>query len=138
MESRPVDVVEPGSGQHPGGGELVTKQADAQATDINLIVQRWTQTGVVPPGQRKAPMYGDFSGPMDLLSAFERVDQAQAQFEALPSAVRDFCQNDPVRFLSLCADPAQLGKLRELGLVEELDPVNSDKPAVVTPPPDGV
>lgn len=104
---------------HPQGGPLVTKQAMRDETNANLIMEKWIKQGSFPRGPAGSPMYGDFSSGLSYQQSLDRVMQAQAEFQALPSAVRRACENDPAQFLELCSDPEKLEKLRELGLAEQ-------------------
>lgn len=109
--------------RHEGGGRLMTKQADAQASDINAIVNRYVVHGIAPPVGGRAARYGDFSDAPSAFEAMTRVAELEEQFGQLPASVRDRCDNDPVKFLALVDDPEQLELLREAGLVKEAEPV---------------
>lgn len=103
----------------PEGGRVVTKQSMALESDVNAIVARYVQFGTLPVGGNGGrPMYGDFSDSMSLQEAMDRVIQAQSQFQALPAHIRDYCRNEPGRFLDLVFDPERRPELEKLGLVE--------------------
>lgn len=73
------------------------KQADARASDINVIVARYRKSGELPVANR-APMFadisvGDFKSSMDVMTA------AQQSFDLLPARVRSAFGNDPARLL---------------------------------------
>lgn len=107
----------------PEGGPLLTKQSMAAATDVNAIVARHIAHGLpLPNGSDRQFNYGDFSSFEDLHTSMNRVKAAEVDFMALPSAVRDHCNNDPREFLRLVFDPARRGELEKLGLVERLAP----------------
>lgn len=112
---------------HPAGGRVMTKQADKQAADINFIIKRWREQGVVQQSTRE-PFYGDFSAGVDYHGASSRLLAAQASFDGLPSSVRKHVDNDPGKFLDLVGDPDRVGELRELGLLPEMDPVKTVPP----------
>lgn len=114
----------------PGGGRLMTKQAMAAETDVNAIVARHIAHGVpFPVGSRAT--YGDFSNSMDFHSSLNAVMAAEAEFLRLPSAVRDFCENDPGKFLDLVSDPGRRDDLVKLGLVPEMVPAPVDGPGAL-------
>lgn len=114
--------------QHPGGGRLLTKQADAGEADINTIVRRARQVGALPPpGQ--PPRYGDFTGVESFHAALSLVKSAEAEFGALPSAVRQACENDVGVFLEMVHSPAGLLELQELGLPGVSVPESARTPA---------
>jgi len=118
---------------HAGGGRMMTKQAEAAETDINAIIRRHRQMGVPFP-QGGDANYGDFSNALDFHSALNRVREAEQTFALLPPDVREFCQNDPGRFLDLVMDPDRRDELVALGLVEGAMPAAA-KPAAAPPAP---
>lgn len=120
-------------GVHPGGGELMTKQADALDSDVNVIMSRWIQHGTPLPENGSRPEYGDFTNVDDYLSALMRVRAMEQDFSALPAAVRDWCANDPARFVELVYKEDQQAKLIELGLAKERIPAPAVKVEVVNP-----
>jgi len=97
------------------GGESRTKQSFKDECDINVIVRRFGVTGVAP-GTTKVPMYGDFSDVGDFSTCVDRMMQAQANFDTLPSDVRRRFRNDPQEFLEFCSNPGNLDEMRKLGL----------------------
>jgi len=108
--------------------EKRTKQSEAPACDINVLVRQHIQKGELPPptGQE---LYGDFSTVDDFLGAQLRVAQAEEAFDRLPSRVRSRFRNDPAELIAFARDPENLQEAIELGLV--------DKPETPpeTPPP---
>lgn len=127
-------VREPGSRRKPRvstrvRGESKTQQHQAQAADVNLIVERHAQTGVWDRVNPRQPMYGDFSGSVDLASAMELVESAHAQFMEIPPSVRRVADNSPVRFLEMMATQEGVQALAEAGL-----PVSEDGAPGLSPP----
>lgn len=120
---------------HPEGGRLMTKQSMRDATDANRIMEKWITVGEFPRGPAGSPMYGDFSSGLSYQEALDRVMAARIEFQALPSRVRTACENDPARFLELCSDPANLERLRDLGLAEAQVPETISKVEIVNPVP---
>lgn len=94
-----------------------TKQAFKAECDINTIMKRYRETGLLPSSGR-TPRYGDFSGAMDFQEALHTVQLAQEQFDALPAQVRRRFHNDPVEFLAFAEDPRNAEELVKLGLAE--------------------
>lgn len=111
-------------------GPSLTKQAMALETDINAIVARHIAHGVGFPAGGPAN-YGDFSDSLSYHDALNSLREAEQSFGMLPAAVRDFCDNDPGKFLDLVFDPAKRADLEKLGLVPAAVPV----PPVVAPSP---
>lgn len=83
--------------------EKLTKDSFKDECDINLIMERYAQTGAVP-GARGPGQYGDFSSVPDYQSALERVRVAQGIFNSLDAEVRLECMNDPAVFLEKVKD----------------------------------
>lgn len=120
---------------HPEGGRVRTKQGDALDTDINKIINRFVAHLHAPDPNAPLPTYGDFSNIGDYHTALNKVTEAQTNFNALPSAVRDHVDNDPGEFLKLVFDPDRIGELEELGLVPEQTPAEPEEPAPTPAPP---
>lgn len=114
--------------KHPGGGVSKTKQSDTAATDINRIMAKFTQTGMVP-AIGDEPKYGDFSTKLDFHTALSQVKQAQSEFMRLPAHVRKYCENDPGVFLDLVMDPDGRKELQELGMVSDFAPPGAPEPS---------
>lgn len=97
-------------------GPGLTKQSDKDACDVNLILKRYENTGVLPDMIRNDARYGDFSSPVSFQDSMNVVMKAQAQFEALSAKVRAEFDNDPAKMLAFCADEKNIDKMIELGL----------------------
>ncbi len=110
---------------HPSGGPQLTKLAEQDSTDINLIMDSWIGTGGAVPGRLNPAVgrYGDFSSGMDYWEALTKVRQAETDFAALSPKIRDHVDNDPGKFLDLFEDPARRDELVELGLLPALESV---------------
>ena len=59
--------------------EELTKQYFKQETDINVIIGRYMDTGIMPEGIRKDPQYG-FAPNIELKDAMDLVNSAKADF----------------------------------------------------------
>lgn len=101
---------------HPGGGEIMTKQDQRDATDINLIVANFTRGQFPAYVNSKVPKYGDFTMSTDLAANFQAVKDAEREFMQLPPKVRELCGNDPVTFLEVLADEGGRAALEAAGL----------------------
>lgn len=77
-------------------GETKTKEALAQETDINYIVERFKRTGAVVHLSELPPQYGDFADAPDLKAALDLVGQVGELFDDLPAPVRSIAENDPL------------------------------------------
>lgn len=122
-----------GQGIHPSGGPVMTKQSMAAETDINNIVARHIAHDA-PFFDGGRAVYGDFTGAQDYHASLNRLIQAQDEFSRLPASVRDFCDNDPGKFLDLVMDEKRRPELVKLGLVPEAVPAVAVADPPVSPP----
>lgn len=113
----------------------MTKQSYKEEADINNIVNQYHRTGLLPQGTRQ-PMFGDFSSGDDFAESLIRIQEAQADFDALPSAIRTEFGNDPAQLLSFMQDPENLEEAIEMGLypAPEKEPVPAAAEPEKTPP----
>lgn len=98
----------------------LTQQSFAADADINNIIRRYTQTGVlVDPFSTngRTPQFGDFSVITDFHTAQTAVCHAREAFNELPSDVRKRFNNDPGQLLAFLADSANMDEAIKLGLV---------------------
>lgn len=95
-----------------------TQQDARDECDINVIMRRYVKTGTLPPGMGVG-RYGDFSSAEDYLDAQNTIIQAKAQFDSLPSNVRERFSNSPVSMLAFLGDKNNIDEARKLGLLKE-------------------
>jgi len=119
----------------PEGGRVMTKQSEADACNINLMLARWLKTGVVKiTGQR--PMYGDFANVDEYHAMVNRLQAAEAEFMRIPAKVRKRADNDVGKFVELVMDVDNRDELLELGLDESYFPARAPVPVDEPPPVD--
>lgn len=94
----------------------MTEQHHKDSCDINSIMRKYRNTGVLPELIKANPQYGDFSHPTDFYDALAVVERAEAQFSALPADVRGRFENDPHKFLEFVSDASNADEMVELGL----------------------
>lgn len=103
----------------------MTEQHFKDECDINNIVARYQETGVLPQGDRQ-PLFGDFAEfPQDLQSSQAYFDDAQERFMQLPATLRKEFDNDPVKLLRFVADDNNRQRAIELGLIDKPAQANS-------------
>lgn len=120
------------------------EQKHKNDVNINTIIKRALKTGMAKQNLAEA-RFGDFSSGLDFQATQDRIIEAQNDFNALPSYIRNRFDNDPGALISFMADPENVEEARELGLVakdepEALDvgtPVNVAPEATEAPPTDG-
>lgn len=98
----------------------MTQQADAEDSDINVIMRKYNASGMVP-GVLQPGIYGDFSNVGDYKTAVERVNAANEAFMALPADVRDRFGNDPDKFIKFATDEKNLEEIRKMGLAKAVE-----------------
>lgn len=101
----------------------LTLQNFAEECDINTIIRKYRQTGMLTnPLQRptRQPMFEDFSNAVEFSEAQRIVARGQQQFESLPAHVRAEFGHDPVRFLDFINDITvdKAKRLETLGLCQ--------------------
>lgn len=99
-------------------GASKTKQEQSSGCDINLIMKRYLKTGELTH-IKENPRYGDFQDAQDYQTTLENVLQAQEDFQALPSNIRDYFNNDPANLLDFMSDSKNTEKAQELGLISK-------------------
>lgn len=123
---------------HNDGGDVsLTRQEFADECDINVLMDRFQKTGMLP-GSPPAPgqyfdtdlLPGDFREAMDILNA------GTTAFMSLPAKVRKEFDNDPAQFVDFAVDPQNIDKLREWGLADAVKPPDAPmRVEVVNPAP---
>lgn len=99
----------------------LTRQSEAEGTDINVLVRRFGVTGQIPMPSR-LPTYQDFEGIFDFRTAMDAVRSAEAAFMEVPAHIRARFSHDPHEFVAFCSDPNNLEELRKLGLAPPAEP----------------
>lgn len=100
--------------------ETPTKQSEADACDINKMMETYQATGYMPP-DTGGQMFGDFSTMQTFDEALRIVSEAQSQFFSMPAPVRAAFDNDPGKFLGAIekaeSDPELARKLVDLKIL---------------------
>lgn len=98
------------------GKRLMTKQSFKDECDINNIMKKYKNTGMLPEMIKTQPQYGDFSEVSDYMESMNIVLKAQEQFQNLSADVRNRFQNDPAQFLEFANDPKNGEEMVKMGL----------------------
>lgn len=93
----------------------LTKQASKQECDINFIINKFQQSGLLSHTRENPGQYADFED-TDYHEAMNIVADANSMFESIPSSIRAKFENDPGKFLDFATNPDNIGELRKLGL----------------------
>lgn len=93
----------------------LTSQDFKDEADINVLCSRYREKGyfynplLARKGERRMPLFGDFSALPDIGQALDTVARAQEMFMRLPAEVREACGNDPANFVALEKKSANAG-----------------------------
>lgn len=117
------------------GTDSMTQQNFEAECNINTIMSRYLESGLLPGGTAATAMYGDFSTVTDYRDALETLSNAKDQFAHLSATVRERFRNDPGEFLNFIHDPANKAEAQKLGLLKA-EPPPPTPPAAPTPPTD--
>lgn len=116
----------------------LTKQADRDACNINNIMARYEKTGIVDHVMSSPGTFGDFSDVDDYQDALNKIQAAQALFDALPAQVRAKFENDPTLFLEFAQNPENYDQLVDMGLALPKTPdTAAPEPTQTTEPTQG-
>jgi len=107
------------------GPETKTQQHFANEVNINQIMKKAMQTGVMPQISQ-SPLYGDFSTITNYQDALNMVRDAEDQFMMLPAIVRDRFANNPQQLLNFVGNPENREEAVKLGLIPA--PIPASKP----------
>lgn len=108
-------------------GEVLVKTSMADSLDINNIVERYHQTGLLPVIGRGE--FADVSEMGDYRTALHALDEAETAFMKLPAKVREKFDNDPAAFLDFVTNDENYEEMQELGIVEKKAPEASSSTA---------
>lgn len=111
-------------------GEAKTKQSFKDECDINTIMRRYEQTGVLQHLSRGQPQYVDATS-ADYQASMELVVAAREMFDALPSRVRERFQNDPASMLAFVDNAENRDEAIKLGLIPAPVPEVKAEPTAV-------
>jgi phage internal scaffolding protein len=97
-----------------------TQQHMQKATDINNIMRKYEETGILEHVANGELKFGDFSKVDSYHSALSQVQESLELFEGLPARIRKRFDNDPGQLIDFLENPENEKEAIDLGLV--LDP----------------
>ena len=98
-------------------GRSMTKQAHKGECDINNILKKFRDQGVITHRNTFEGNYGDFTNvPLSYHDAMNQVREADEMFQSIPAHVRAEFQNDPGKFLEFVQNPENAQRMYDLGL----------------------
>lgn len=105
----------------------LTQQHFRDECCIHRILEQSMRTGAVQNVTRAIARYGDFTEVNEYRENLHKISEANDAFAQLPAAVRREFDNDPGKFFEFASNPANIDKLRELGLAKPAEPSPPEK-----------
>lgn len=105
----------------------LTQQHFQDECCIHRILEQSMRTGAVQNVTRAIARYGDFTEVNEYRENLHKISEANDAFAQLPATVRREFDNDPGKFFEFASNPANIDKLRELGLAKPAEPVVAKK-----------
>ena len=93
----------------------MTQQHFKDEVDINNLISRYVQTGVLP--EKQGAFYGDFSSGLDYRETLDFLRSTREEFDALPATTRAHFNNDPGALIDFVNDPNNASRFAEVGLI---------------------
>lgn len=116
--------------------ESLTQQQFKDECDIDCILRRYDQTGVLvdPLSERRLAQFGDFSNLPSFAEYQNRLAEVSEYFMSLPPEIRSNFANDVGTFIDAIGNPDNESKLIELGILEKVSQEPSESPVVPSEP----
>nr|QJB19432.1 MAG: internal scaffolding protein [Microvirus sp.]QJB19673.1 MAG: internal scaffolding protein [Microvirus sp.] len=97
----------------------LTQQQFKDECDVNNILKKYQQTGLLSHVVKTQGNFGDFSSVEDYQTSLHKVMIAQDNFELLPSELRSKFNNDPSKLIGFINDPKNKEDCLKYGLILE-------------------
>jgi len=119
------------------GGKSRTQQSMSERCNMNTIIARYRQTGILGSPDalsRRQGVFADVSNIPDYPEMCQRIANAQEAFQQLPARVRFRFRNDPAQLIDFIQDERNREEAIELGLVKPPEPkIEPEAPKTSTP-----
>lgn len=112
----------------------ITQQHCKNDCDVNHILKKYDQTGLITHVNRSVAQYGDFTEVNEYQESLNMVINAQNAFAELPSDIRKQFNNDPGAFFEFATNPANTQRMIEMGLAEAVSQPNTTSVSEPTAP----
>jgi len=93
-----------------------TQQSFKDDSDINNIMERYLQTGMIDYVKENQPHYADVTG-LEFQTCMNKIVEASEMFDALPAKIRKRFNNEPAEFLDFVQDDANRDEAITLGII---------------------
>lgn len=116
--------------------ESLTQQQFKDECDIDCILRRYDQTGVLvdPLSERRLAQFGDFSNLPSFSEYQNRLAEVSEYFMSLPPEIRSNFANDLGTFIDTIGNPDNESKLVELGILVKDSAEPSESPVTPSDP----
>lgn len=113
----------------------MTQQHFKDECDINRIIKRYQQTGVLgnPLEPVPKPIYEDVSNLPSFEQSMQTVARTSEYFDSLPSEVRQQFNYNVSDFVRYISDPDNLAKFQQLASMDNYSSTTSDSSLVSAP-----
>lgn len=101
--------------------EVMTKQSEASACDVNKIVERWKKSGGAVDLSVRVGQFLDVSDIPDFQGANNFIVGANNLFMSLPAEIRYKFGNDAAAFLEFATNPANSKEMIQMGLAKPVE-----------------
>lgn len=98
-------------------GPSLTQQSEADACDINKIMDKYRKGQLVQHTNNMQGNYGDFSNVSDYQTSLNCVMDAEERFFGLPAHIRKEFDNNPQQLISFISNSKNYDRADELGLL---------------------
>lgn len=118
--------------------ETPTQQHFRDECDINVILKRYEQTGMLDPAviEQRQAVFADFTDGADFQSIQDRMLVVRNVFEQLPAHVRNRFNNNPANLIDFLSDSNNVEEAIALGLAKRLEP-ETPRPGSASDAPGG-
>ena len=99
------------------GEKSLTKQEFVAQCDVNNIMKKYQETGLLEHVNRYQGSYGEFADAPDYHTALNKMHEADEMFMTIPADIREMFRNDPGAFLEFVMNEDNEDEMRELGLL---------------------
>lgn len=112
-----------------------TVQSDRDKANVNSILAKYEQTGVMTHMRNVELTYRDVSEFEDFADVMRQAKVAEGEFNKLPSKVREVFNHDVAQWLDAAHDPEKLEALRpQLEALGVLEPLPGPPAPAAAPP----
>ncbi|QCS36678.1 minor capsid protein [Capybara microvirus Cap3_SP_603] len=118
-----------------GDDRILVDSSHRDQVDINNILKRYRQTGVLPPALAQS-VFADTSVFTDYKSALATIREADDIFAAMPAEIRECCGYNPSELLAFFSRPSNKPMIEKYfgggvlpNQVAEANPVGSSSPS---------